>query len=56
MKDYNSNSFTPEFCHISNEQRLASNDKSITKGNHKSTMEIIEILHNQVLSEIQLGF
>ena len=46
----------PEFKPISNEQRLADNEKAIARGNHKSAMDNIEVLHNQVLSEIHLGF
>ena len=56
MKDYISNGFAPEFRPVSDEQRLKDNEKAIARGNHKSAMDNIEVLRDQVLSEIHLGF
>ena len=56
MEDFLANGFTPEFRPIDDEQRLVDNLKAIKKGNHKSALDNIAMLRDQVLSEIHMCF
>ena len=56
MEDFLSNGFASQFHKIDNDQRKADNLRAIKKSSHKSALENIDILCDQVNSEIILDF
>ena len=56
MKDFLKNGFAPKFKSINDDQRMLDNEKAIRRGNHKSANENIDVLRDQVKSEVDLGF
>ena len=56
MKDFLTNGFAPKFKPIADDQWLADNINAINKGNHKSALDHLDVLRDQVEAEIKLGY
>jgi len=56
MKDFLENGFSINFRQISNEQRKLDNISALSKGNHKSAEDHLDMLRDQIEKEIELRF